>query len=72
MTSRVHSVAFDSAYWTPTKARTWLRYHEFVPIKKMRMEGQWLRYRIVDPKEFSRFTTKVLERDHINLILGWP
>jgi hypothetical protein len=69
--SDIHTIAFmtNERPWTPTLARKWLKLHGLVPIKKMRIEGNQLRYRIRDPELFKSFITKKTN-DGINLIIG--
>jgi hypothetical protein len=73
--SSIHSVVFKPDKWTTAEARKWLSRHKLKPIKivdKVYVDGKvtQLRYRIVDPKKFSSFTTKKLPIG-INIVLGW-
>lgn len=70
--SDIHSIAFmtNEATWTPKLAIEWLKLHDLKPIKKMRKENNQLRYRILDPKLFKRFSTKKTKYG-INLIIGY-
>lgn len=70
MTSQIHSVVFNDKFWTSTNARSWLKANNLKPIKRVHHTQNTLRYRIIDPKVFKRFTTQVLP-NHINLVLGW-
>ena len=71
--SEIHAVGFPQDEWTPAQARKWLKVHDAVPIKGMRREGSWLRWRITPPERYSRYTTKTLRSNgkSIHLVLGW-
>jgi hypothetical protein len=71
--SEIHAVGFPQDEWTPAQARKWLKVHDAVPIKGMRREGSWLRWRITPPSRYSRYTTKTLKSNgkSIHLVLGW-
>ena len=71
--SEIHAVGFPQDEWTPAQARKWLKVHDAVPIKGMRREGSWLRWRITPPSRYSRYTTKTLRSNgkSIHLVLGW-
>ena len=74
--SEIHSVSFlAKGGWTADKARKWLKEHDLKPIKrvdKVYVDGKLtqLRYRIKDPKQFKRFSTKKTG-NNINLIIGY-
>jgi hypothetical protein len=71
--SEIHSVGFPQDSWTPAQARKWLKDHDAKPIKGMRREGSWLRWRITPPERYSRYTTKTLRSNGkaVHLVLGW-
>jgi hypothetical protein len=71
--SEIQAVGFPQDEWTPAQARKWLKVHDAVPIKGMRREGSWLRWRITPPERYSRYTTKTLKSNGkaVHLILGW-
>ena len=71
--SEIHAVGFPQDEWTPAQARKWLKAHDAVPIKGMRREGSWLRWRITPPERYSRYTTKTLKSNgkSIHLVMGW-
>ena len=71
--SEIHAVGFPQDEWTPAQARKWLKVHDAVPIKGMRREGSWLRWRITPPSRYSRYTTKTLKSNgkSIHLVMGW-
>ena len=70
MSTDIHSIYFMTTDgWTTTTARAWLKAHGYKPIKKVHKMGNELRYRLIDPEVFSRFTTKVLPNG-THLVIG--
>lgn len=74
-TSEVQSVVFKTdppSRWTADTSREWLDKHDFERMKTVDKTKNSLRYRIVSPKKFKSFTTKVIkaEMGNINLIIG--
>ena len=71
--SEIQAVGFPQDSWTPAQARRWLKEHDAMPIKGMRREGSWLRWRITPPERYSRYTTKTLKSNGktVHLVLGW-
>lgn len=69
--SEIQAVGFPQDEWTPAQARRWLKEHGAVPIKPMRREGSWLRWRITPPG-YRSYTTKTLRSNGkaVHLILG--
>jgi hypothetical protein len=71
MSSEIHSVYFLQAEgWTPEKARSWLKGHDIKPSKRMRHEGDQLRYNVIPKEMFTRFTTKKTS-DNVYIVFGW-
>jgi hypothetical protein len=67
----IHSVAFPRTF-TMDMIIDFLYKHNLKPIKKIDLyQPNWYRVRIVDPKKFKSFYTKVLPNG-IHLILGNP
>jgi hypothetical protein len=68
-----HAVGFPSDEWTPAQARKWVKDHGGKPIKPMRREGSWLRFRMTPPDRYSRFATKTLKSNGrtVHLVIGW-
>jgi hypothetical protein len=68
-----HAVGFPSDEWTPAQARKWVKDHDGKPIKPMRREGSWLRFRMTPPDRYSRFATKTLKSNGrtVHLVIGW-
>lgn len=76
MQSKVQAVVFVSGpkrHWSPVSMIAWLDSHGFEPIKSAHKVGSTFRYRILEPSQFERFTTKTIlhEGKKINLVLGW-
>ena len=71
--SEIQAVGFPQDEWTPAQARRWLKEHGAEPIKPMRREGAWLRWRITPPERYRRYTTKTLKSNgkSIHLVMGW-
>lgn len=71
MTSEIHSVYFLQADgWTPEKARSWLKGHDIKPSKRMRHEGDQLRYNVIPKEMFKSFSTKKTD-DNVYIVIGW-
>lgn len=54
----VHSIIFDNKLFTANSARSWLKIHNYKPIKHVDKTLNYLRYRIRDPAMFKSFVTK--------------
>lgn len=65
----VQSIVFNKDKWDYDSSQKWLNEHYYHPIKKVDKKLNTLRYRIVDPKEFSSFITKDTTKG-INFVLG--
>lgn len=82
--SSIQSVVFfkqrkDGSFtkWNITIARKWLKDNNLKLLKGKKIDKviingniKQLRFRILSPKKFKRFTTKVIP-DDIHIILGW-
>ncbi len=71
--TQIQSVIFKtngSNKWNPQKANKWLKDNKFKPIKGVHKTINSLRYRLVDPKCFKAFSTKVT-KDDISLVVGF-
>ncbi len=82
--SETQAVIFFKPSWNITTSKKWLRDNKIIPIlingkpkepDTDLFKGQ-IRYRITDPKQYVRFTTKPLidkegKPANIHLILGW-
>ena len=71
MSSRVQSVTFPRATFSPRQAMHWLKQHDLKPMKKVDKTATRLRYRILDPAQFDHFATKTVKED-IEFIIGFP
>jgi hypothetical protein len=70
MSSTIHSIAFPK-YYKLNDIITFLQHHNFKPIKPIDVyQPHYNRVRLVDPRKFKRFTTKIL-KDGVHLIIGW-
>ena len=71
MTSEIHAVYFyKKDGWDTAKARAWLKREGITPRKRMRYEGEQMRYSIVPKERFTHFTTKIVGNG-IHIVLGW-
>ena len=70
MASLIQSVAFNKNKWDKFNANLWLKKYGLKKLKPFRIEGNYIRARIKDPKLFKRYITKKLD-DNINLIIGY-
>jgi hypothetical protein len=68
--SSIHSVIFDSSVWDTTTAKQWLKDHRLTPIKRVHRTNNTLRYRLIDPSEFNRFSSKKL-KNNITIVFGY-
>ena len=67
--TNIQAILFDNTIYTPVTARNWLRKHKYITIKNVDKTDKYLRYRIVDPKQFKAFITKDIGAG-IKLIIG--
>lgn len=70
MSSTIHSVMFERSYWTAPEARRELKKMGLTPIKHVDITKNFYRYRIVDPREFERFSIKNTSK-HMKLVIGY-
>lgn len=68
--STIHSVIFNKSQWNKIKAKQELKKLGLKPIKHVDETLNYLRYRIVDPKEFKSFSTKNTNKG-FKLIIGY-
>lgn len=69
MTSGIQSVTFKRDNWDIFNSHQWLMKHLLYPIKGPHITDTTIRYRLINPKRFSRFITKNIN-DDISLIIG--
>lgn len=65
----VQAVLFNKDKWTSTKARTWLKKHDYKPIKRAHITKNEIRFRITEPK-YDDYRTIKLNNSGIELVLG--
>lgn len=65
----IQAVAFYKSAWSKRKAQSWLKKHQFKPIKDVHETSQMLHYRLIDPSKFKRYISKPLD-DGILLTIG--
>lgn len=68
--SEIQSVVFNPKQFTPNQARLWLKNNNIRPIKIVDRTATQLRYRIVNPKKFKRFRTKII-KSGIMFVIGF-
>jgi len=66
----IQAILFDNHTWTAKEARKWLHNNNFHPIKPAHRTTNMLRYRLIPPEQFKRFTTKKLDNG-IELVIGY-
>jgi len=69
--SRVQSVLFNRKSWNTDMARVWLKQNDFKRLKKVDITRNFLRYRILDPRQFRTFRIKKLPNVDIEFVLGF-
>ncbi len=71
MPSKIQAVIFNKKYWTTDKARRWLKKNKLKNIAKCRQTSNYYRYRITNPRKYKHFVTKKINKDKIDLIIGF-
>lgn len=66
----VQAILFDKDLYSLSDAEKWVDNHGFVPLKPGKLEGNYYRFRILDPEELDRFRTKEVTQG-IKFIFGW-
>jgi len=68
--SAIQAVVFGKN-WTTKKARQWLKEKKWKPIKRVhKTSGGFLRYRLLDPKQFKKFIWKSTNKG-VNFVIGF-
>lgn len=69
----LQAVLFDRKLWTTQMAREWLRDHQIVPIKRVHVTEENLRYRIHEPEIYQRLRVLHLgkKKTGISFVLGY-
>ena len=65
---QLQSVIFKKKYWTPTKARAWLKNEGIKPIKKVHITDDYLRYRVKEQK-YENYITRDMG-NNVKFIMG--
>lgn len=70
----LQAITFPDTDWKTSSSLRWLRSNGIKPIKKADHTGSLYRYRIVDPKEFTKYyTSELMSRGRkINMVYGKP
>jgi hypothetical protein len=61
---------FEKSYWSTADAKKELKKMGLTPIKRVDVTKNFYRYRIVDPREFERFSIKNTNK-HMKLVIGY-
>ena len=69
--SEIQAVIFEKKYFTPDKARYWLKKHKIKRMKKVRITKNYYRYRITNPKKYKNFIIKPIYKDNVKLVIGY-
>ena len=70
--SEIQSILIDKNYFTLEQANDWIKDKGFRPIKKVHETSNLYRFRITDPKLYSRFYVIPLAKnyDYIKFVMG--
>lgn len=68
--AQIQSVHFSKIYWTKSSSMQKLEEMGLKPMKMVHSTPKFLEYRILDPKQFSRFST-LRKRNGIQIIMGF-
>lgn len=66
--SHIQSVIFDKKIWNTENSLEWLKSYHIIPLKKVHVTKNFLRFRIREPK-YKHYVTKKLNNG-IEIILG--
>lgn len=58
----VQAILFDKNLYSLSDEQKWVDNHGFIPLKQGKLEGNYYRFRLIDPKEITQC---------IKFILGW-
>jgi hypothetical protein len=67
--STIQAVLFNKRYWNIISSHMWLIRHGIYPIKCPHVTNKYIRYRIKNPRYFSRLRIIRIHK-HINIIIG--
>jgi len=68
--AQIQSVHFNRSHWTKSSAMKKLDEMGLTPIKMVHATDHYYEYRILDPKQFKRFST-LRKRNGIQLVMGF-
>lgn len=63
----IQAVLFDKQHWSTDAARKWLKNKGYVPIKRIHVTDNYLRYRLQQPIKTNYITKDI--GNHIKLII---
>ncbi len=69
MSTQIQSILFDKKYFDTITARKWLKKNKFIPIKRVHITKNKLRYRINIPEKYSKFRIKKITKG-IEFVIG--
>lgn len=66
----IQAILFDMELFDTSKARRWLKKHNYTPLKRVHKSRNRLRYRLEEPDKFSKLITKKT-KEGITFIIGY-
>ena len=66
----IQSITFKKKFWNVTRARKWLKDHDYLSTGKVDRTITLLRFRQQSPSKFKRFRTKKITKT-ISFVLGF-
>ena len=69
--SKIQAVIFQRANYSPRGARKYLKDNGLKRIKRVHKTHNFLRYVLEDPKKYSRFASKKIAKDNLQIIVGF-
>ena len=70
MSSKLQAIIFNKNNWTVIEAKNYIKLNNFKPLKNPHITNNFIRFRLVDPKEFKHFITKS-DKSGIEYIIGF-
>lgn len=68
---RVQAITFENKYWTIPQVNQWIYDRGYKPLKAIHTTENWHRVRLIEPSQFSNFSTEVDDKHHIHFIIGY-
>ena len=59
---KLQAILFDKSKWSAKKARSWLRKHDYIPMRRVEQKPKYLKYHLRDPDDFKRLRTISLSK----------